>query len=506
MRLLTISLFLLLNLLQSGETLLVNSTEGEEEPAQSKEIDTSTIPEQDQKLDIELLWSGFKSITDHLDMLQRHHAEEYHSCYDYYDRGINKTGSYYITTKSAINSTKYDVLEKVHCDFEVLPFQTCWDHYQSGARQNGEYKAYLGGRTVTIVCDFTNQNVGTGNGSTVLQHDYSGTTTELSQCSASDCFTLNLTYDATNSVIEDVKRRSTKCSQTIQFNCFLTPLNPLASWTDVNGDRQTFFSGNNGTRVCDCALGENAVIEANRPNDEETTNTCFSEPYHSTKPPCNCDARDPVFRQDIGIITNKDLLPIKSFNYGFMTSSYQKANITIGPLVCNGPCSCNIANSKTKYCNRDGHCECKANFIGDRCNECPHPFAGAKCDKCKPGYFGNACENQIRLRGGDSRSYGYIQVLTNLSRRSEWKSLVPTYYDNQQADRICRALGFPDGHYKKYNRRKCGNWSPCSYTSYPTQIQCNSQAVDLKECTISTHSDSSYSSYAEVKCCLANMC
>jgi len=488
MRLLTVSLFLLLDFPQSGKTLEINSTSVEESD-QSKNANTTIFLDkelEDQKLDIKLLWSGFNSITDHLDMLQRHHAEEYHSCYDYHDRGINKTGSYYITTKSSVNSTKYDVLEKVHCDFEVLPFQTCWDHYQNGVRQNGDYKVYLGGRTVLIFCDF-NQTTGSGTGATILKHDYAGTTTEVSQCSGNDCFKLNLAYDATQSVIEDVKRRSTSCSQTIQFDCFLTPLNPLASWTDINGEKQTFFSGNNGTRVCDCALGENAMLEVNRPKDEGATTTCFSEPYMMTKPPCNCDARDPIFRQDTGIITNKDLLPIKSFNYGFMTSSYQKANITIGPLICNGPCSCNKDGSKTgERCNRDGQCECQRGFTG------------IKCNSCLSGYFGNDCKNQIRLQGGDSRRYGYIQVLTNLS--SEWKSITGTNFDSKKADLICKALGFPKGHQNKYQRSRGNNWTPYRHIEYPTQIQCNSQAVELKDCAISTYSDSSHSYYAEVEC------
>jgi len=234
------------------------------------------------------------------------------------------------------------------------------------------------------------------------------------------------------------------------------------------------------------------MVEANRPMDGEATSTCFSEPYTTTKPPCNCDARDPVFRQDIGIITNKDLLPIKSFNYGFMKSSYQKANITIGPLVCNGYCSCNTVGSKTKDCNRDGQCDCKENFIGDSCSE------------CMPGYFGNECENQIRLQGGDSRTYGYIQVLTNLS--TEWKSLRTLGpNDNRVADLFCHALGFPKGQKYFYSKQECSrsrgrNWSPCSNSRNPTLVDCNSQAADLTDCIFSTHSDISYRYYAQVQC------
>ena len=81
---------------------------------------------------------------------------------------------------------------------------------------------------------------------------------------------------------------------------------------------------------------------------------------------CNCDARDPVERQDSGFINNmvsvyqyeemqlgtwitigfkifmnetlifQADLPITGFNYGFMEYDMQKASIKIGPLECTG--------------------------------------------------------------------------------------------------------------------------------------------------------------------------
>ena len=77
--------------------------------------------------------------------------EGFHSCQDYYNKGINITGDYYISTNQSSDYT----LEKVHCDFEAIPYKTCWDHFQQGARENGEYKALIDGRTVTLECDFS---------------------------------------------------------------------------------------------------------------------------------------------------------------------------------------------------------------------------------------------------------------------------------------------------------------------------------------------------------------
>ena len=101
------------------------------------------------------------------------------------------------------------------------------------------------------------------------------------------------------------------------------------------------------------------------PNWRTITKTClihFSQQvsYLETRPKCNCDARQPIVTSDRGYITNKvvkrtqkisnnqwrhvlfdltdfqKLLPVKSFNYGYMTSKWQKANVTIGPMICSG--------------------------------------------------------------------------------------------------------------------------------------------------------------------------
>ena len=36
------------------------------------------------------------------------------------------------------------------------------------------------------------------------------------------------------------------------------------------------------------------------------------------------------------LICFQKLLPVKGFNYGYMSSKWQKANVTIGPMICSG--------------------------------------------------------------------------------------------------------------------------------------------------------------------------
>ena len=94
-----------------------------------------------------------------------------------------------------------------------------------------------------------------------------------------------------------------------RFDCYVTHLKHVASWIDINGHEQTNFE-------CSCAK----------------QGTCQQSAQEQS---CNCDASPPVldWMTDIGKITNRTLLPITGFKYGFLRG---KANITIGNLHCKG--------------------------------------------------------------------------------------------------------------------------------------------------------------------------
>ena len=51
---------------------------------------------------------------------------------------------------------------------------------------------------------------------------------------------------------------------------------------------------------------------------------------------CNCDSKTPTWLNDTGLITNKNLLPITSFNYGPLKYDIEEANVQIGKLKCSG--------------------------------------------------------------------------------------------------------------------------------------------------------------------------
>ena len=59
---------------------------------------------------------------------------------------------------------------------------------------------------------------------------------------------------------------------------------------------------------------------------------------------CNCDAKDPVWAEDTGIITEKSKLPITAFMYNPIEFDLQEASISISSLKCRG--ISNILNIK----------------------------------------------------------------------------------------------------------------------------------------------------------------
>jgi len=421
-----------------------------------------------------ILSTDISSLKEKVDTLERIDAAGFHSCQDYYHKGINITGDYYISTNQSSDYT----LEKVHCDFEAIPYKTCWDHFQQGARENGEYKALIDGRTVTLECDFSEPRA---EGLTVFHHDHSDRVVEISHCSEEDCFKHNLTYNSTDRVIKEVISTSQTCYQLFQFDCFLSALNPIGSWVGVDGSKNTFFSGNEGNEICDCGMGNPSANSTNSLYNpaQESSNQCGQQvPYLETRPKCNCDARQPMVTSDRGYITNKKLLPVKSFNYGYMTSKWQKANVTIGPMICSGDCK--------SRCNETG----MTGYCDDELGECI----------CKVGYFGKDCENQVRLntrQNGAGNRYGYVEM--RKSDQTSWKSVWTDDMDANLATLICKNLGYSKGHESFTEQRyKCNNWAPCSDRSERIEIT-SCPDSNLESCTVADKYDSTYY-YSEIKC------
>ena len=95
----------------------------------------------------------------------------------------------------------------------------------------------------------------------------------------------------------------------LQFGCYGAALRH-GSWIDRNGEEQVIAK-------CECSKQGNCHYS--------TENESF----------CNCNARPLVqdWLEDVVKVTNRTLLPVKGFQYGYMRG---KANVTIGKLFCKG--------------------------------------------------------------------------------------------------------------------------------------------------------------------------
>lgn len=71
---------------------------------------------------------------------------DYTNCKDYFDKGINKSGQYYILKNGAVI--------QVSCFFEGMDYETCYDYFKVGFNSSGLYYVYVDGISYQINCNF----------------------------------------------------------------------------------------------------------------------------------------------------------------------------------------------------------------------------------------------------------------------------------------------------------------------------------------------------------------
>ena len=235
--------------------------------------------------------------------------------------------------KQTFLETKAEALEKKTSNTSVTEIQkrvirleelsksaalrSCYEYQQRGVTKSGIYYIDPDGLKVgddpfLVRCDF-------GSKTTEVSHNRREKRV-ISHCSADRCYQLRLVYPTSIQQIRSLIELSKTCTQEISFECKLTTLssnkNPNGVWLNRNGKEEVYFSGSNhGKHVCSCGTNQSCSNRANG---------------------CNCDSKKLEFQQDKGIITNMSALPITGFEYGKFQFSSQYAAITIGSLKCTG--------------------------------------------------------------------------------------------------------------------------------------------------------------------------
>lgn len=160
-------------------------------------------------------------------------------------------------------------------------------------------------------------------GSTSILHD-SEDSIAVSHCFEPGCYTREIKYNATLRQMTMLSELSNVCHQSIQVDCYDAAFEfngvPYAWWNDRNGDPRYFWSGVNNNssdryHTCQCGLD----------------GSCKEKSLS-----CNCDSDLAIELSDVGILLEKDLLPVTKLNFGRTIAPTSINRHTLGRFECNG--------------------------------------------------------------------------------------------------------------------------------------------------------------------------
>ncbi|CAG0886202.1 unnamed protein product [Darwinula stevensoni] len=222
-------------------------------------------------------------------------------------------------TKLQQNNVEGRLLYLEAIALQIAP-QTCQTLADLGVTKAGNYFVdpdgiLVGDPPIQVFCDMETDPV-----STIVQHDAMKTDAEIDNCADPGCFSRNIKYNASLKQMVALIDQSQSCNQRIKYDCLSAPLRSgdiqHAWWVDRHGKSHYYWDGSNATEhVCKCGL----------------SNSCVD-----TNLPCNCDAGAPGRGSDSGEITNATALPITQLRFGGLKFQNQKANYTLGGLICKG--------------------------------------------------------------------------------------------------------------------------------------------------------------------------
>ena len=218
---------------------------------------------------------------------------------------IGDQGSY-----KCILRSKFSTLRHVTRTFVVFP-KRCKDIRRNGTRKSGKYSIYpLSKSPVQVYCDMKSMN---SKGITVISHD-SEVKTLVKGFEESGSYRKRITYNIPMQIIEAIIAESNTCEQFIKYECYDSRIfsgnTPYAWWISSTKQNMTNWGGVDHTKTgCSCSL----------------RNTCYTK-----NKKCNCDTNDNVWREDSGILSEKEYLPINEVRFGDKGSSIEKGYHTVG--------------------------------------------------------------------------------------------------------------------------------------------------------------------------------
>ncbi|KAM4543726.1 contactin-associated protein-like 2a isoform 1-T1 [Fundulus diaphanus] len=133
---------------------------------------------------------------------------------------------------------------------------------------------------------------------------------------------LQVNYSASMDQVIAITTSAEHCEQQITYSCRMsrllnTPDGTPYTWWVGRGSEKHFYWGGSGPGIQKCACGINK--------------NCTDPKYD-----CNCDADANQWREDSGLLTYKEHLPVSQVAVGDTNRARSEAKLTVGPLRCHG--------------------------------------------------------------------------------------------------------------------------------------------------------------------------
>ena len=162
----------------------------------------------------------------------------------------------------------------------------------------------------TVYCDMSDKD---GVGVTVISHD----TERRTRVKGTNNYVRDIHYaGASLSQLASLTKVSSNCEQFIQYECHNSFMTGHGWWVSRDSTQMNYWGGASpGSGKCACGM----------------TNSC-ADSWLS----CNCDKNDNVWREDSGILTDKNHLPVRQMRFSDTTGTFEEGYHTLGKLKCYG--------------------------------------------------------------------------------------------------------------------------------------------------------------------------
>lgn len=220
------------------------------------------------------------------------------------------------TYKCIVKSFVSDIQNSARLHVLYLP-QTCQDVRRAGQSKSGTYDIAPTGDSSQQVRVYCDMNIRPGEGMTVLSHD-SEARTRVKGFDGHGQYKRTIRYNIPRSQVKAIITLSSKCEQFIKYQCHGSVLSldyrwtPAGWWVSADGQKMRNWGGVDSNRKgCACSL-----------NNSCKTGTC------------NCDANDNVWREDKGLLREKEYLPVSELRFGDTGGGGEEGYHTLGKLKC----------------------------------------------------------------------------------------------------------------------------------------------------------------------------